>query len=447
MTSIAPPYPDRSAPAAPRDAAPVGAGRRPSRGFVGLFVLSCFAPYPALAIGTSNGLQLSQALALASVPALVAGRPGRTFLAFVALLTPIVTAAFVATLRPATPEPAVLLKEAVALGLALVPLWPACWLADRRRFRDALVLAAVAVLAHSLLGAYQVYSFGHDEFPLLWLYRNPSFKDMAEWAPVYALYIKRPCGLFPEPSAMAASLGPWLVLLCGWLAGSAPGMPAGRRARRLTAAAVAGGFLLLAASRSGSALAVMAGVLVALTGRERAPGRGRWLALGAVVAATAGVVGFLLVQLGSSLEQRVESSWGMRSQSIVVALTANTTPLEMVFGVGPGQSTPIVRVLMNGVPRPKDQDDMAVWSLPATYYMEHGMVGAVVLLTILGAAVRAILRSSAAPLGLGALGSWLVGVGVTTSYMALPPVWLFLGMALSWDRVFPRGVRAGGATA
>jgi len=29
---------------------------------------------------------------------------------------------------------------------------------------------------------------------------------------------------------------------------------------------------------------------------------------------------------------------------------------------------------------------------------------------------------------------------VTTSYCALSPVWLFLGVVLSWDRLFPRAI-------
>ena len=51
--------------------------------------------------------------------------------------------------------------------------------------------------------------------------------------------------------------------------------------------------------------------------------------------------------------------------------------------------------------------------------------------------LRAIARSSAIVLGLCTLGTWLVGVAVTTSYMPLSAIWLFLGALLSWDRLFP----------
>ena len=48
----------------------------------------------------------------------------------------------------------------------------------RERFGEVLAAACAAIVVHALIGLYQVYSFAHDEFPLLFLYRNPSFKSM-----------------------------------------------------------------------------------------------------------------------------------------------------------------------------------------------------------------------------------------------------------------------------
>ena len=53
------------------------------------FAASCFFPYPALAIGGNNGLQLSQALALLGVPLLLVRPPGRPFGALLIVLTPL----------------------------------------------------------------------------------------------------------------------------------------------------------------------------------------------------------------------------------------------------------------------------------------------------------------------------------------------------------------------
>ena len=69
--------------------------------------------------------------------------------------------------------------------------------------------------------------------------------------------------------------------------------------------------------------------------------------------------------------------------------------------------------------------------------METGLVGALALLAVLGMVVGAIARSSAVLLGFCALGTWLVGVAATTSYMPLSAIWLFLGAMLCWDRLFP----------
>ncbi len=82
---------------------------------------------------------------------------------------------------------------------------------------------------------------------------------------------------------------------------------------------------------------------------------------------------------------------------------------------------------------------MVIWSVAVrVYYAETGLLGAAALLAVLAMAVGAIARSSAVLLGLCALGSWLVGVVVTTSHCPLESVWLFLGVVLSWDRLFPR---------
>ena len=454
MTSIAQWPTDPSGPVAAsirsRSTAPPSAWDGWGKPYVRLFWLACFFPYPALSVGGKNGLQLSQAMALVGVLALAARPPGRPFAALLAMIGPLFISSFFNTLRPGTPEAVAMIKESVALTVALSVIWPAAWLADPGRFRDLLKAAAAATVAHALLGLYQAYSFTRDEFPLVWLYVNPSFKDMGAWAESYARYMKRPCGLFPEPSAMASSLGPWLVVMAGQLIDPTPGIDLGRRGRFLSAVAVAGGFLLLAMSRSGSTLAIAAGVGV--VGAVKAPGWVRSMGVGKALvgaALAAGAVGMaysVVAQIGSGFDDRIESSWGLRGQSIATGLTANTEPLSLCFGVGPAQSTPIVRALMAGVSLPVGQDDFAVWSLAVCYYMETGLVGGLALAAVMAMAARSILRSSAVALGLGSLGAWVVGVTVTTSYMALSPVWLFLGAVLEWDRIFPRRPRAEGVT-
>jgi hypothetical protein len=410
------------------------------------FALSCFFPYPALALGGNTGLQVSQGLALAGAPFLCARSPGKPLLALLLLLVPVYLSALLALVSGESPSAAVLQKESVALTLAFLVLWPSEWVAVRDRFRLVLAAAGAAVVVHAAIGPYQVYSFAKGEFPLLFPYKNPSFKSMEEWAKVYVTYIQRPCGLFPEPSAMAASLSPWLVLLAGLLIDPARAQALGWKGRRLATAAVAFGFLLIALSRSGSAFPTTAAVAALcaakVPGWSRSFGVRKFLTLAVVLAAALGVGGHAAYRLSGGLEDRVESSWGLRALSIEAGLSANTDPMTLAVGVGPGQSTPVVRRQLAWVPLPEDQDELAVFSLAVCYYMETGLIGAPALAAVLAMALRAVVRSSAVVLGVCSLGSWLVGVTATTIYMALSAVGLFLGVRLTWDRLFPQRAAA-----
>ena len=420
---------------------PTAGPRSWERAAARLFAFSCFFPYPAVALGENTGLQLSQALALAGVPLLSLRAPGRALFALVALLAPIYLSAFLVLLGGEVPSPSVLPKEAIALTLALLVLWPSEWACRGERMRDLLAAAVAALGVHALIGLLQVYAFSYGEFPLLALYRNPSCKSMQEWSPIYARYIQRPCGLFPEPSAMAASLGPWLVLLSGLVAdpiraralGWSPGTP--------TILALAGGFGLLALSRSGAVFPMMALLLVYCgarlpdwlrTARGATP-----LAIALVLAACLGSIGYGALKLSGGLQGRVDSSWGLRALSIQTGLSASTDPLGLAVGVGPGQSTPVLRRQLAWVPLPEDQDELAVFSLAVCYYMETGLIGLAALGAVLALALRAVLGSSAVLLGLCVLGAWLVGVVATTSYMPLSAIWLMLGVLLAWDSLFP----------
>ncbi|MBV8608919.1 MAG: hypothetical protein JO034_15855, partial [Singulisphaera sp.] len=261
-----------------RTAAGSSWGRTWARGAARGFAFSCFFPYPALSLGGNTGLQLSQALSLAAVLFLCARAAGRPLRALLLILGPVALSASFNLTFGDPPDPDIVPKESIALALALVVLGPAEWVAGGDLFRETLAAAGAAIVVHALIGLYQVYSFAHDEFPLLFLYENPSFKSMEEWHRIYVRYIKRPCGLFPEPSAMAASLGPWLVLLAGLLLDPSSGRRFGWRGKKLAAAALALGSVLIALSRSGAALAIMAAVLVA--GVAKAPNWGHSLTIG-----------------------------------------------------------------------------------------------------------------------------------------------------------------------
>jgi hypothetical protein len=245
---------------------------------------------------------------------------------------------------------------------------------------------------------------------------------------------------------MGAALGPWLVLLSGLLLDPRLGRGLGWRGGKLAAPALSAGLILLALSRSGSAFPTMGAVFVVWAtttlgrrdrDRARRPGFGRLLVPPLVLVGVVSAAGYGAYQLSQGLDDRIESSWGLRALSIQEGLTANTELLGLMFGVGPGQSTPVLRRHLAWVPLPEDQDELAVFSLAVAFYMEDGLLGLAALLAVLAMVVTAIVRSSAVVLGLAALGTWLLGVAVVTSYMPLSAIWLFLGALLSWDDLFP----------
>ncbi len=285
-----------------------------------LFAFACFFPYPVLAIGNNTGLQMSQAAALAAIPFLVARPPGRSFRATLLLLGPVFVSMFLNHMFADVPSPDVLVKEAIAITLAVVVIWPADWLADRDLFREVLAAVGAAIVLHSLIGLLQLYSFSKDEFPLLFLYAtDPSIgKSAFEFSEGFALYSKRPFGLFQEPSAMAAALGPWIVLLAGLLLDPGLRRRLGWRRAWPVVPPVACGCLLLALSGSGMTFALMAALLVIYARKVwrmvHAPPRPSQLVIMALVLlSAASVLGYSISQLGSGqLKGRVDDSWGLR---------------------------------------------------------------------------------------------------------------------------------------
>jgi hypothetical protein len=409
-----------------------------------LFAFACFFPYPALVIGRSTGLQASQVAALAAIPFLVARPPGRSFRAILLLLGPVFVSMLLHQMFGDVHSPDTFVKTSIALALAVLVIWPADWLADRDLFREVLAAAGAAIVLHSLIGLLQLYSFSKDQFPLLFLYVNPSFGSLDPWSENAALYHMRPSSLFPEASAMAASLGPWTVLLAGLLLNPGLRRRLGWRRAWPVIPPVAGGCLLLALSESGFTFTLVAALLVICAGEVwrmvHAPRPSQLVMVALVLLSVASALNYAISRLGSGrLEGRVDSSWGLRMASIRIGLTLNLSNLlNVAVGVGPGQ----VNILSHwsGPPIPKSQTSLAIWSVAVGYYAETGLLGAAALLAVLAMAVGAIARSSAVLLGLCALGSWLVGVVMTTSYFMLSPIWLFLGVVLSWDRLFPRAV-------
>lgn len=412
-----------------------------------LFTFICFFPNPALPIGASTGLQAGQIMALLFLPILlVSGLPKRQTLALLLLILPLLLSGFLAVLTAHAISDEVVVKTMMTVVLAVVVLVPAGEIINKKYTMPLLSGVAWAIILHLVVGLYQAYWFTQNVFPLSGLYQNPSFTSSISKNPeTWALYVKRPFGLFPEPSAMAASIGPWLVLIVGLLLYPRLRRGMTRGTRTLLAVAAVCGVGLILMSSSGFTIWLLSGLLLVglptlknnVLRLHRRPGSLLVLVLFVLVGAA--IAALSVIYAGSRLSIGEDSSWAARLASIVWGISyLGTGPHNLFFGVGPGQSFLILNspgspILPGGL---ASLPTTAVWSVVVNYVQETGLLGALALALILIMVLRAIFRSSARLIGLSCLMVWLAGVVFTTSYLPLSPVWLFLGVLLGWDRIF-----------
>jgi hypothetical protein len=414
------------------------------------FVFVCFFPNPALPIGSNTGLQAGEILAVLSAPAflLLGWLPRRHLQVLLLLLSPPFLAGYLSVLTGRALSEEVVINNLIATSLVMVVLVPAGGIVKERWVAPLLSGAAAAILCHALVGIYQVYWFARDVFPLAGLYQNPSFLSLISEEPSdWALYVKRPCGLFPEPSAMAASTGPWLIFFFGLLMYPGTWSRATRGVRVFLALALAGGAGLILLSRSGYTLFLLAGFLLAglpavkdaFLRLHRPKGL---LTVTVLVLAGVAVTVLSIVYLSARVESEVQggSSWPLRFASIVLGLKYLATSLpDLLVGAGPGQSSLILQSSgAAGSGLGGETGAAAVWSVVVTYVQEAGLVGAAALTVALITVLRAVAASSAPLVGLSCLMAWLGGVVFTTSYLSLLPLWIFFALLLGWDCLLPR---------
>jgi hypothetical protein len=412
-----------------------------------LFAFICFFPNPGLPIGTNTGLQAAQIVVLLSLSVvLILGLPKRQTLTVLLLILPLLLSGLLVVVTDRAISNEVVFNSVVAGGLVIVVLLPAGKMVHERYTVPLLSGVAWAIVLHAVVGFYQAYRFAQDEAPLVGLYQNPSFTNFIDNDPeLYALYVKRPFGLFPEPSAMTASIGPWLILIAGLLLYPKlrQGMTRGTLAQLLLA--VICGVSLILISRSGFAIWLLAGLVLVMLPylKDRLLRLYRpesLIVLMALVLVGATLVTLSFTLLGSRLDIQENSSWSARLASIGWGFTFLGTSLSnMLYGVGPGQSN--LMLLSSGsfdLPAASfgGLAVTAVWSVVLTYILETGLLGALALVLILIMILQAIARSSARLVGFSCLAVWLAGVVFTTSYLPLLPIWLFLGVLLGWNRIF-----------
>jgi len=315
-----------------------------------------------------------------------------------------------------------------------------------------------ALIVSAIAGAYQYISFRQGQFPFTAMYQlNPVFAPWnATSIPVFLSTGGRPFGLFSEPSAMAACIGPWLpLLLVMYAIVERSGVVVTSALRRSVAIGIGGGAILVAESQSGMALFAIVGLLVTIAffaSARRSTGDGELRDLSGreleFLSRRLLVVVLLAAPLGLlALRQRyganggtLNSSWALRWSSILAGLDLwLETVNHFVFGIGPGQTprliakfAPVV-IKFYGFVR-----ITTVWSIIVNFITEMGLLGLGVWIIAVGGIVRHVSRERLFRTAMVVvLILWLVAVGATTSYATLTPVWMLLGIMSIWD-LLPR---------
>jgi hypothetical protein len=402
-----------------------------------LLSFSSFFIYPAIPISANTGLGLPSLLAGALAFMWVGQICCSDWAPFAWMMAPLVLSASFVLLAGTAIAPDVALKSVAALGMAFVVVVPTGYLLRTGHGEPFLHGTACAIIVQSALGAYQAFEFERSRFPFAELMRtSPGLAMTPETIDTYVEYVKRPFGLFPEPSAMAACLGPWLALIA--VALFTPTVQERfRRHRTLLMVALASGLGLVALSKSGQALPIAAAtslcaVLPAFTWRGRPAARAAALLAG--LAIVGGTAAWINSGAASRFEFDQNGSWQARLASLDVAIQSLTRmDSRFFFGIGPGQTTWELRsAAMSGVAA---SGITAVWSGTLMYAMETGVFGLVCMLVLGRAIARSIWTSSAPAGGAACAAVWLFGITFGTSCVVLPPLWTAMAALLTWRSV------------
>ena len=415
--------------------------RAPAGLFCASFAFFCFLPYPAYAVGNASAVQIGNVFVLLlGIPALLVSWRRRPYWVFPLLLAPACVSALKAAVA-GHDELDLTLKALTVWGLSTMTVLAAQLCAPRYALQMLIGVSAACVL-HAAVGLLQMHAFSSGEFPLVGLYVNPSFLSVQDNATIIARYIQRPFGLFPEPSAMSASLAPWVLILLALSFGLLRlREPVSANHRVLFGAAALAGLGLIIVSRSGHAaptcLAVV-GLVAAWLARARATVR-TFLAVAVVFALFLPAVLFLAARsVGDRLGGKTafgNSSWGERADSLASGfrLMTDSGLATNLFGTGVGLMSPAL----------KDTAGLdAVFSVLLTYVFETGVLGALAVAVVGFALLRTWAASGYGLTFVLVGGVWLVGVTVITSYEQLLPVWMVLAWLTVWHEVF---VTRGGA--
>ena len=390
--------------------------KTPGSLWVWLLVGLTFLPYFAIPVGENTNVPISSIVALLIAPKSLA--MPRLFVGIQSLLmgAPLV-AAF-----------AVLLASGESANIAPLVTW----------VLYAMPFSAMAVIAfgnpRALVAPLRVFLVFSASFalvqkflfidkgtlPFISYYRMPGYASVESNLPTILTYIKRPFGLFPEPSFLAGSLALATLSLIAVV------YAVGEGVRRLDVYICLLSILVIYLSKSGSAIPTCVLILVALYW-PRTAGLRR-LTVICIASATGLFVGASILLERNSVNNW---SWADRATSLVGAFRFMfADPIRMLVGVGRGESAALFQsgdIPLSGLAYSHVLSD--IYSVTGRVIFENGVVfggSAMVALCVfifLGSrelAGRVVAWSF--------LAGWLVVGTITTSYDSAAWIWAMPGI-------------------
>ena len=384
-----------------------------------VLVFVAFFPYPAITqFGSATGVQLYEILAVIIVcltlPKLVRAK---STLAFLILMSPVLMSLGAPAFLGGGGDVDLAIRVVLMLLPSLSILPAGSTLMRHVRTEWLVTPVSVAICIHAFVGVWQYRVFAQGAFPLLPLFRNPSFSDLRDISTTYALYTTRPFGLFPEPSAMAAAVGPWILFLLWY------GLrPEGRGRTKALVGAGAGTLLILLSQSIYAVFLLPCAFLILLLHRRASLRRVSTLELLAWGLSALGVFLFFPILVTGRLGFAANDSTQGRLESLINGVGQPfKSVVALLLGIGPGQTAAVFSKQGAGV--------TAIYSIVVSEFTEGGLIALV--------AVILVWRMSFPPRSPGyrhvIFFAWFAGIAFTTSYVSLAPIWLFLAMMLDLE--------------
>lgn len=394
-----------------------------------------FFPNPAVNIGPSTGIQIGNLFAIVVVLLYHAIIPAKhKLITFVYILSVLIS-----LLGSGLFSDSMLVNDYGIKNACLTPMMLSSLLVTGiliQYYPSALINGIIsAILVHSVVGMHQAYSFSLGIFPMLSLYNNNSFGINQEIATALALYVKRPFGLFPEPSAMSASIGPWLLFILSDLIGvtnftsEASGLIKWFRIITFTL-----GTILLVQSLSVFVVFFSAAALIVILMRVQKSLLARTSKIKTLLIIITGFLfsSIVLYFYYDRISYRIFSGdpWISRADSIMNGLNLLMSGglTVLLFGIGIGQAPEIIRY---------SSGYDAIWSILFTNLVEGGLFSFLLWATIIYICLNSIWKAKDYNKWVGYIFFvlWLIAISVTTSYSSLAPIWVSLGCLLSWNAI------------